>query len=121
MAMGMNTNTMALTMGRRTQMANRRFVIGFAMTALLIMFAEISTAQVGVQQPSPSPIGGASTTTATNTNRSGTAAPMNSTGFVLVPEDLAKLTLAPGFMVSLNVLDDPDFNGSFRIDEQGDI
>ena len=29
--------------------------------------------------------------------------------------------LAPGFMVGLNVLDDPDFSGSFRIDEQGNI
>jgi polysaccharide export outer membrane protein len=38
-----------------------------------------------------------------------------------VPEDLAKMKLAPGFMVGLNVLDDPDFSGSFRIDEQGDI
>src|SRR5277367_602584 len=119
MATGMNTNTMVLTTGKRIQMANRLFSIGFAMAALLILFTEISTAQVGVQQLSPSSIGGPST--AANANRSAAAAPMNGPGFILVPEDLAKLRLAPGFMVNLNVLDDPDFAGSFRIDQQGDI
>jgi polysaccharide export outer membrane protein len=39
----------------------------------------------------------------------------------MVPEDFAKLKLAPGFLMSLNVLDDPDFTGTFRIDQQGDI
>lgn len=39
----------------------------------------------------------------------------------LVPEDFAKLRLGPGFLVSLNVLDDSDFAGSFRIDDQGNI
>jgi polysaccharide export outer membrane protein len=39
----------------------------------------------------------------------------------MVPADFAKLKLAPGFLLSLNVLDDPDFAGAFRIDEQGDI
>jgi polysaccharide export outer membrane protein len=102
-------------------MANRRSFIGFAMAALLIMFTEISTAQVGAQQISPSSMGGSSTTAATSGNRAGAAVPMSGPGLVLVPEDLAKLTLAPGFMVSLNVLDDPDFTGSFRVDQQGDI
>jgi polysaccharide export outer membrane protein len=39
----------------------------------------------------------------------------------VVPEDFAKLRLAPGFLVSLSVLDDPDFSGSYRVDEQGDL
>jgi polysaccharide export outer membrane protein len=39
----------------------------------------------------------------------------------MVPKDFAKLKLAPGFMVSLNVLDDPDFAGAFRIDQEGNI
>jgi polysaccharide export outer membrane protein len=42
-------------------------------------------------------------------------------GLGAVPEDFVKMKLAPGFMVGLNVLDDPDFSGSFRIDEKGDI
>ena len=36
-----------------------------------------------------------------------------------VPQDFAQLKLAPGFLVGLNVLDDSDFAGTFRIDEQG--
>jgi polysaccharide export outer membrane protein len=46
---------------------------------------------------------------------------LSNSGLRTVPEDFAKMRLAPGFEVSLNVLDDPDFSGSFRIDEQGDI
>ena len=48
-------------------------------------------------------------------------AAMQSSGLTVVPEDFAKLTLAPGFLLSLNVLDDPDLVGAFRIDQNGDI
>lgn len=37
------------------------------------------------------------------------------------PADIAGLRLAPGFMVRLNVLDDPDFAGTFRVDEHGTL
>jgi polysaccharide export outer membrane protein len=46
---------------------------------------------------------------------------MRNSGLALVPADFAQLKLAPGFLLSLNVLDDPDFAGRFRIDQQGDI
>ncbi len=39
----------------------------------------------------------------------------------MVPEDFAQLKLAPGFLLSVNVLDDTDFQGTFRIDQDGDI
>lgn len=38
-----------------------------------------------------------------------------------LPEDFAQLKLAPGFLVSLEVLDDPDYSGTFRIDQNGDL
>lgn len=38
-----------------------------------------------------------------------------------VPPDFAKLKLSPGFLVTLTVLDDSDFDGEFRVDEQGDL
>ena len=53
-------------------------------------------------------------------NRSG-AGSNAKLGLTMVPEDFAKLTLAPGFLVSLNVLDDTDMAGAFRIDQNGDI
>jgi polysaccharide biosynthesis/export protein len=39
----------------------------------------------------------------------------------VVPPDFADLKLAPGFLVTLDVLDDPDFDGDFRVDQQGDL
>lgn len=38
-----------------------------------------------------------------------------------IPEDLAKLALAPGFLVGLNVMDEPDLQGSYRVDASGDL
>lgn len=39
----------------------------------------------------------------------------------MVPEDFSQLKLAPGFLLSLSVLDDSDFNGNFRVDPDGNI
>jgi polysaccharide export outer membrane protein len=38
-----------------------------------------------------------------------------------IPEDIAGLKLAPGFLLSLNVLDDSDFSGNYRVNERGEI
>lgn len=46
---------------------------------------------------------------------------MNGAKLTMAPRDIAKLKLAPGFLLGLNVLDDQDFTGSFRIDESGNI
>jgi polysaccharide export outer membrane protein len=79
---------------------------------LLISFSAAGSAQVGM------PVSGSQKST--SVTRTGGAAGSNS-GLTMVPEDFATLRLAPGFMVSLNVLDDPDFVGTFRVDELGDI
>jgi polysaccharide biosynthesis/export protein len=42
-------------------------------------------------------------------------------GISLIPSDFAKLRLAPGFLVSLKILNDSDFDGSFRVTEQGEL
>jgi polysaccharide export outer membrane protein len=84
--------------------------------AFLMAFGEIGEAQTDMQQ-TIHPQGGA----AANRSREDAAAAVRSSGLAVVPADFAKLKLAPGFLVSLNVLDDPDFAGAFRIDEQGDI
>ena len=46
---------------------------------------------------------------------------MPGSGLTTVPQDFVKLKLTSGFLVILNVLDDPDMAGTFRIDQQGDI
>ena len=38
-----------------------------------------------------------------------------------IPADFERLVIAPGFLLGLNVLDDPDFSGEFRVDEKGAI
>jgi len=38
-----------------------------------------------------------------------------------IPDDFEFLKLAPGFLVSLDVLDDSDFQGSYRVDQDGDL
>ncbi len=82
-------------------------------------FSSIGAAQIGAvnpqglnqipanfpnNRPLPSSLGGA-----------------RSNELTVVPPDFAELKLAPGFLLSLNVLDDPDFDGEFRIDQQGDL
>jgi polysaccharide export outer membrane protein len=84
--------------------------------AFLIVFAETSDAQVDMQKTIGSQSGATS-----NRSRAEAAAGMRSSGLSVVPADFAKLKLAPGFLLSLSVLDDPDFTGAFRIDEQGDV
>ena len=85
----------------------------FVSVALLIMFSVAVVAQVGTQ--------GSSSQKSTSLSRSGGSAPGTNSGLTTVPEDFVKLRLEPGFMLSLNVLDDADFVGTFRVDETGDI
>jgi polysaccharide export outer membrane protein len=86
------------------------------MSALLTAFAAEGVAQIDMQQR----IGSQSGAT-TNRSRPDAAAVMRSSSLAAVPTDFARMKLAPGFLLGLNVLDDPDYAGSFRIDEQGDI
>jgi polysaccharide export outer membrane protein len=46
---------------------------------------------------------------------------MRNSELTVVPPDFADLKLAPGFLVSLDVLDDTDFDGDFRVDQKGDL
>lgn len=39
----------------------------------------------------------------------------------VVPRDFEKLRIAPGFLLAVSVLGDEDYNGTFRVDAQGNI
>jgi polysaccharide biosynthesis/export protein len=75
----------------------------------------LSLASAGVAQLTASAVG------ASSSAKPGAGAAMGGSGLSTVPEDLSKLILAPGFLVSLSVLDDSDFGGTFRVDQQGGI
>jgi polysaccharide biosynthesis/export protein len=108
------------TMGRIAQMMHNLLrVVCVTVVVLLMSIPQIVNAQINMQQMP----GYSSGSTSLSTNRNKTDAPvtMQTSGLMAVPEDLAKLRLAPGFLIGLNVLDDPDFTGSFRVDENGDL
>jgi polysaccharide export outer membrane protein len=79
-------------------------------------FAEAGFAQIDMHQSIASQ-GGA----IASRIRPAPAAATRNSNLAQVPADFALLKLAPGFLLSLNVLDDSDFAGTFRIDEQGNI
>ncbi len=87
---------------------------------LLLLAVETAPAQISMSQQMPGLPAGSSGISP-NRNQSDNPVVAPSSELRVVPEDFAKLKLAPGFLLRLTVLDDSDFNGNFRIDEEGDI
>ena len=97
-----------------------RLLYGFQVaTVLLLSLPEMCLAQVNMQQMPNYSSGTPSA--AAERNRIEAPAVAHTPGLILVPEDFAKLKLAPGFLLQVNVLQDSDFTGDFRVDERGDI
>lgn len=88
--------------------------------ALLFSPSYEAVAQINMQQM-PGYSGGNPTAGATSRNRTDSPVVSPNSELKVVPQDFASLKLAPGFLVGLNVLDDADFAGSFRIDGKGNI
>jgi polysaccharide biosynthesis/export protein len=105
-----------LIMEKKILMTHKYLRALFAVTLLLVSLSEMSAAQI----TSPSFSSGSITSGETKRNSTDAPAAMQ-TASMLVPSDITKLRLAPGFMLGLNVLDDADFTGSYRIDELGNL
>ena len=87
--------------------------VWFLAMALLTASSALACAQVSVQQQMPN-------YTSVNSSAAITARmPLPAVELKVAPEDIARMKLAPGFLVSLQVLDDPDFTGNFRVDQEG--
>jgi polysaccharide biosynthesis/export protein len=95
---------------------------GLKHTVAAVLLSAASTVAVGHLSAQSTPNSGARTVAsqpyvgrvdATTLNRG--------TGQIAVPEDLSKIPLSPGFLVSLNVLDEPDLMGIFRVDDLGNL
>jgi polysaccharide export outer membrane protein len=108
-------------MNRRHYVKHKFSFAGLVVVALLAPLAHRSVAQIAMQPASGGSTMSSVPSKVTSQDRSDAAAAMRSSGLMVVPEDFAKLTLAPGFLLSLNVLDDPDLVGTFRIDQHGDL
>jgi len=94
----------------------RYFRASLVTFALLVVAAESVIAQIDMQQR----VASQSAITA-NRSRPDLGVGVRSSGLATVPSDFSQLKLAPGFLLGLNVLDDPDFVGDFRVDEDGNI
>jgi polysaccharide export outer membrane protein len=92
-------------------------ILTLALPALLLASWSVRLpAQVDMQQ----------TVTAARTAKASLAGSVNANsinhqGPAMVPAHFAQLKLGQGFLLSLNVLDDSDFTGTFRVDGSGDI
>lgn len=89
------------------------------MTAFLL----VSSAGAGAQASSNplNPNGSPTNTNGPSRLPPSSANPLRNSGLSVVPPDFASLKLAPGFLVDLEVLDDTDFDGTFRVDQQGNL
>lgn len=91
-----------------------------SVAVLMMSLPLASSAQINMGQM-PGYSSTSNSSAAMNRSKTDASVVMQATTSMAISEDLAKLRLAPGFLVSLNVLDDSDFTGSFRIDEQGNL
>lgn len=90
----------------------------------VLLLAAVATVQPAAAQQYDDAVGAippVAPTGAPPSSRAATSsAPLNAP-LSMVPEGFSKLALAPGFLVHLDVLDDPDYTGNFRVDQQGNI
>lgn len=100
----------------------KRDLLYLPLVVLLMLSWNLDSAEAQINngQQQPTVMAGRPSGDAANRYRVKDAGAAES-GLRIVPADFSMLELAPGFLVGLNVLDDSDFTGQYRIDEKGDI
>ena len=86
---------------------------GIACAILVISQQPQAHSQANNSQPTWSSAGSAQARTTPGTN--------GQKPVVTVPEDFASLKLSPGFLLNVQVYDEPDFSGHVRVDSEGNI
>ena len=103
-----------------TAKSSRIVNYGRALALTVVAGLALSTAATAqIQSTSPYPLVGSSAGMLSHSSDNSGAAAVGHTGSVT--EDLAKLRLAPGFLIQVQILDGPDFSGSYRVDEAGNL
>lgn len=104
-------------MGKTVRTRHSRIQIAVVASILGPLFVGYAAGQTDMQQrviiQAAREPGRSATTTPLNV--------MNRQALGMVPEQFAHLKLAPGDLLSLQVLDDTDFTGQFRVDLEGNI
>jgi polysaccharide export outer membrane protein len=96
--------------------ATRRHILPVTAIAMLVTALSVpSFAQIEMQQAINGAQAKGLSGGSTHNSRLATS------GLATVPPHFSQLKLAQGFLLSLNVLDDPDFTGEFRVDGAGNV
>jgi polysaccharide export outer membrane protein len=109
-------------------MRNPRYA-AIAVSRKLLLIAAVNAVVAGLGlhcfaqgiQPQPQIGGPTSLPPAGNNGNRTTGRGLDNGGLIIVPEDFSKLTLAPGFLLNLQVYDMPEISSQLRIDDKGDI
>ena len=92
--------------------------IGFSLATLMVFAVPVASAQQGPA------IGGSLYGIGQSAGASspGTGAAKGPGGtLTAVPEDFSKLKIAPGFLLNIQVYDEPELSGELRVDDAGNI
>src|SRR5581483_9144761 len=97
------------------------FVVSWAVA--LMAFATLTSAPASAQNTLPEPhVGGAGTfDSAATTAHGDQPARRRLTPLGPVPDDFSKLKLAPGFLLSMEVYDTPEYSIEIRVDASGNV
>jgi len=85
-----------------------------ALACTIAVFAAASQAQLASPQIGSS-LGSASS------GGAGGALPRTGSGLTAVPEDFSRLRIQPGFQLNVEIFDEPDMSGQFRVGPSGDL
>ena len=88
------------------------FVLTFSIATFTIALHAQSTA-IGLQN--------GSSTGSNGGNASSASRSMSGSGLTAVPEDFSKLKIAPGFLLNVEVYDEPDLSAQLRVGDDGNV
>jgi len=87
--------------------------VGIVSGAFALAYLPAASAQNNQQNPTPNSAG--------TINLRPQNSPTSQTPLMTVPEDFATLTLSPGFLLNVQVYDEPDLSAHVRVDKDGNV
>lgn len=91
------------------------FCAALLVSTVLFAPAQVSP-QIGSSTQSPGQSGGTA-----SAGGAAAAAKAGAGTLIAVPEDFSKLKIAPGFLLNVQVFDEPEMTGTLRVDDSGNI
>ena len=92
-----------------------------SLLALAVCFLSASASALAQSTPAPPQVGGTTSLPTGNNGSARVAGKDLDATMISVPEGFSKLTLAPGFLLSMQVYDMPEISTDLRVNDQGDV